>query len=176
MRLIFWLPCLVVALAAIWGAVTSYTHSQATPSTIEHIETRIVDLTNEARAAHGLPPLQHDPALTGIARAHSEAMIGHGYSHVVLGQDATDRALSAGYTCRAYNAEGSYTYGLAENIYQHPVRSPDELAASLVNGWMDSPGHRANILDPTSYKLGVGIAFADWPGDVYATQNFSPCP
>lgn len=142
------------------------TYSPPPPQTVDYVERRIIEMTNEARVAHGLTPLQHDPALAAIARAHSESMHVHGYGHVLLGQDATDRARAANYPC----------YGLAENIYQYPAKDPEALAVDLVDGWMASFGHRANILHPELYKIGVGVAFStEWMGDVYATQNFSPC-
>ena len=58
-----------------------------------------------------------------------------------------------------------------ENIYQFLARRDQKkLAKNLVDGWMNSPGHRANILHSGFKYLGVGIARS---GDsVYATQNF----
>ena len=40
--------------------------------------------------------------------------------HELDGEDPTDRALDAGYDCRAYRLDGSYSYGLSENIAEHP--------------------------------------------------------
>ena len=124
----------------------------------------------------------------------------HGYSHTVLGRGPTDRALASGYNCRAYRADGSYTYGLSENIHQlHRVTSwenrgagwrplgftfatDQDMARALVEDWMDSPGHRANILDPQARHIGVGVyiketvKYGRWVGEtVFATQNFSEC-
>ena len=104
-----------------------------------------------------------------------------GYGHIVDGKGATDRALDAGYDCRAYREDGSYSYGLSENIFKytkpdtlwHGEDAPKKMARQLVDGWMESPGHRKNILDVDSRKLGVGVYVNDW---VYATQNFSSCP
>ncbi len=55
------------------------------------------------------------------------------------------------------------------------------MALGLVRGWMESPGHRANILDGESRKIGVGMAITEAPENgwthetVFATQNFSGC-
>ncbi len=57
----------------------------------------------------------------------------------------------------------------------------EEAARELVQGWMDSPGHRENILDRESRRIGVGIAIRQGSEygyvseTIYATQNFSAC-
>ena len=93
---------------------------------------------------------------------------------------ATDRAMTAGYNCRAYSGDGSYSYGLSENVAEHPRvtqwmgwgrsyrpvdydRDAEEAARGLVQGWMSSPGHRENILDRDSRRIGVGIAIQETP-------------
>ena len=167
------------------------------------VEEWIIDFTNRERIKAGLRPFDHDPAISDIGRAHSEQMTLHGYGHVVLGKDPTDRALAAGYDCRAYHEDGSYSYGLSENIAKYPrvkewmqergllrtkvyptIFDADakEAALGLVQGWMDSPGHRANIMDQDARRIGVGVAvelsekYDGWPAETfYATQNFSSC-
>ena len=159
------------------------------------IEERIIRFTNEERAKADLRPLELDPAISDIARAHSRNMAARGiFSHYIDGDDPTDRALAAGYNCRAYHEDGSYSYGLSENIIKIPrVRlwtgtNPTEYYADaetaahdMVQSWMNSPGHRANILDRDSRRIGVGVAVKlstkhGWTLETfYATQNFSPC-
>ena len=102
------------------------------------------------------------------------------------GLDPSDRGQKAGYDCR--KDYGSYfTYGLAENIHQgwlfdsfqtvsgritsYDWFSLEELARNAVNGWMNSPGHRQNILDSSYDRAGMGVAVAD-DGKVFFTQNF----
>ncbi len=168
------------------------------PLDISTIEAMIIRLTNEECQRAGLEPLQHDPSISRIARMHSEDMILRGFSHVLGGRDPTDRALDAGYDCRAYRPDGSYTYGLSENIFKYPrirewliwpsgsrqvskALGTEEMAVALVQGWMDSPGHRANILDRDARRIGVGVAIEERQQHgyitetVYATQNFSAC-
>ena len=64
-----------------------------------------------------------------------------------------------------------------ENIIYEVGRSlfgdEDGAARSLVGWWMNSPGHRANILDAGYRGIGVGVAVER--ETVYATQNFAPC-
>ena len=169
------------------------------PLNREEIEKWVIAFTNEERASAGLQPLRHDAAISDIARSHSEDMARLGLmSHDIGGRDPTDRALGAGYDCRAYLPDGSYTYGLSENVAEHPrvtqwmgwgrsynpvhyYGDAEQAARSLVQGWMDSPGHRENILDRDARRIGVGIAIQEMSEygyvseTIYATQNFSAC-
>ena len=87
----------------------------------QRIETWILHYTNAVREEAGLRPLTHDPVISNIARGHSQNMISSGiFAHDIHGKGPTDRALEAGYNCRAYNEDGSYSYGLSENIYEYP--------------------------------------------------------
>ena len=84
------------------------------------IEEWVIHLTNDERVKAGLRPFDHDPDISDIARKHSGQMVLHGLNHTIRGKDPTDRALAAGYDCRAYHGDGSYSYGLSENIAEHP--------------------------------------------------------
>jgi uncharacterized protein YkwD len=152
------------------------------------LEQRVHDLINQQRTAEGLSALSVDPALAAIARAHSEDMAAQQYfAHMnPQGQDPTARGEAAGYSCR--KMYGSYyTYGIAENLFlnnlyssatyysnretEYNWNSPEEIAQTTVSGWMNSPGHRENILTPTYDREGIGVAIG--PDDrVYITENF----
>lgn len=167
-----------------------------TPLDVTEIEKWAIHYTNEERKAANRKELGHDPAISDIARAHSADMADNGLSHVLHGKHGTDRALEAGYNCRAYRPDGSYSYGLGENIAEYPrvkkhhgsgwpiefFSDSRELARGLIESWMDSPGHRANLLDSGHQRIGVGIAIdeeqkGNWMHEIiYATQNFSQCP
>jgi uncharacterized protein YkwD/stress response protein SCP2 len=118
----------------------------------------VTDLTNRERARAGLPPLAADPLLTTAAQAHSADMVARDfYSHTAPGGSRPwDRAAAAGSTRRS----------IGENI-ACGQRSP----AEVVEGWMNSPGHRANILKPGFTHLGVGFAGGGRAG-TYWTQLF----
>ncbi len=163
------------------------------------IEAFVFDLTNAERLAAGVPALTRDDAIATIARDHSANMAAQDrLTHDLDGKGPTDRALAAGYDCRSGGS-----FGFAENIAAHPrVRewegyrgepdswepvngyySVNEQAAAkrLVDRWMESPGHRKNILDGDNRRLGVGVAIVTVPKHgysnewIWATQNFSPC-
>lgn len=121
------------------------------PSSNESYEQEVVELVNDERAARGLPPLKHVALLDDAARYHATDMAADDY----FKHDSYDR--SGGdlvWTCDWAERVQSYYSGasyLAENIaagYQTP--------ASVMNGWMNSQGHRNNILSTSSREIGVG--------------------
>ena len=143
---------------------------------IAEIESEIVAITNQERRSVGRRSLKRDKAIDVIARRHSDNMLAQGQlEHELDGRDSNDRARAAGYNCRRDLGGGRYTFGLAENIsYRSPYgTAPSRVAAEIVAGWMSSPGHRENILDRESARIGVGVAVNG--REIYATQNFSPC-
>ncbi|MFC9129926.1 CAP domain-containing protein [Streptomyces sp. NPDC057099] len=129
-----------------------------TPDGLAGTAAAVTDLTNRERARAGLPPLAVDPLLTAAAQAHSADMVARAfYSHT--GPDGSrpwDRAAAAGSARRS----------IGENI-ACGQRSP----ADVVEGWMDSPGHRANILKPDFTHIGIGFAGGGRAG-TYWTQLF----
>ena len=140
------------------------------------IAAHIVRLTNERRTAAKYGRLRHDPAISVIAQAHSENMLRReALEHELDGRDSNDRARDAGYDCRRNLGGGRYEFGLSENIsYKlgYP-RNAAEVAAEIIDGWMNSPGHRRNIMDRDATRIGVGVAISG--RTLYATQNFSSC-
>ena len=109
------------------------------------VQQQILALTNAERAEAGCPALTLHPSLTAAADGHSEDMAANDYfSHTDRnGEGPGARAQAAGYDYR----------GVGENIaagYRN--------AESVMNGWMNSSGHRANILNCSYVHLGVGFA------------------
>lgn len=107
------------------------------------LEYKMLDLVNQERTKRGLKPLQWDPELVPVARAHSQDMFARGYfSHYTLeGKDPFDRMKAAGIKY----------YSAGENLALGPTLS------ICHEGLMNSPGHRANILNPTYGRVGIGI-------------------
>ncbi|GAA2319192.1 CAP domain-containing protein [Streptomyces violaceusniger] len=129
-----------------------------TPDGLLRLASEVIALTNAERAAARLAPLAPDPRLTAAAQAHSDDMVARDfYSHTgPEGHQPWDRARAAGATHR----------GIGENI-ACGQRSPEE----VMRGWMNSPGHRANILKPDFTHIGVGHATGSRAG-TYWTQVF----
>ncbi len=123
-------------------------------------EQRVFDLTNAERIKNGLPAFRADTCAGGVARDWSETMLRtQRYEH------RGDWSLLD--ACRL---AGGGTQGMAENIYMG-LPGWSLTPEKAVQGWMDSPGHRANILNPAYTRLGVGFA-GNLSSYHYATQNF----
>ncbi|WP_432590101.1 CAP domain-containing protein [Streptomyces sp. HD1123-B1] len=129
-----------------------------TPDGLERLISEVIALTNAERAAARLAPLAAEPRLTTAAQRHSDDMVARDfYSHTgPEGRQPWDRARAAGAGHR----------GIGENI-----ACGQRSAAEVVRGWMDSPGHRANILKPDFTHIGVGYATGSRAG-TYWTQVF----
>ena len=86
------------------------------------------------------------------------------------GEGPTERAQRAGYVCRK-DYGSYYLEGVAENIYLSDLYlTAANQARQTVQSWMDSPGHRINLLDVRFDKEGIGVALVG--GQLYITQNF----
>lgn len=139
-------------------AFTAVADAYATPGCGTAIEQAQLALTNAARAEDGDAPLRCDVLMTRVARAHSQDMCDQRYfSHTNLdGLSPFQRMRAAGV---------SYTTA-AENIAQGQ-RTADDVHTS----WMNSPGHRTNILNGAYGRIGIGLA--ECSGRMYWTQVFA---
>jgi len=145
------------------------------------LELKIHDLVNKQRQNYGLSNLQYDSNLGEIARRHSEDMAVRNYlnHYNPEGQGPTERAIQAGYPVHKELGGGYYSDSIGENIALTPignvegygdVYSMSDIADCTVVDWMNSPGHRQNILTSTYDKEGIGVATS---GDkVYITEDF----
>ncbi|MER6198653.1 CAP domain-containing protein [Streptomyces sp. NPDC001586] len=115
----------------------------------------VLALVNQERAAAGCPNLTLNAKLTKAAQDHSADMAAHGnMSHT--GSDGSDpgaRITRAGYAWSSYGENVAYGYSTPEKVME---------------GWMNSPGHRANILNCSFKEIGIGLAQPNH----YWTQDF----
>jgi len=141
--------------------------ADAGPSSVEQ---EVTELVNMEREIENLHPLVWDDALGAAARGHSADMAQLNYfSHTSLdGRLFYQRITAAGY---AYSTCG-------ENI-----AAGYSNAQAVMNGWMNSPGHRANILGSGFCDIGVGYAYGSastyghyWTQDFGRRQGVSVCP
>lgn len=119
-------------------------------------------LLNHERAEHDLPAFTRDTRLDVASRAHSRDMARHDFfaHRAPGGSKPIDRMRAAGWP----RSRG----GGAENIAWGAGSA--STPAEIVEGWMNSPGHRANIFDPHNQLIGVGIA----PGAPEPTDDPDP--
>jgi hypothetical protein len=122
-------------------------------------EQSLLQLANQARAAHSLPPLHWDNDLARAARAHVPYLV-HDPSQL-LHQYPGEPDL----TTRAHQA-GAHFSTVAENL-----AGRGESPAAIQQIWMTTPTHRANLLDPNLSAAGIAIVEAN--GLLYAVEDFS---
>jgi len=103
----------------------------------------MLEMMNEERAKEGLKPLQADPEMAAVARAHSKDMFARGYfaHNNPDGQDPFDRMEAAKVKFRT----AGENLALAQTL---------EIAHTNL---MNSPGHRANIMNPAFGRVGIGV-------------------
>ncbi|GGD04760.1 hypothetical protein GCM10007216_39250 [Thalassobacillus devorans] len=112
-------------------------------SELSQFEQQVVELTNQERQKQGLEPLEADAELSKVARDKSQDMATNGYfSH---------NSPTHGSPFDMMKAYGIDYRTAGENIAKGQ-RSPEE----VVNGWMNSEGHRKNIMNPNFTHIGVG--------------------
>lgn len=153
------------------------------------IERLVHEEINNRRRAHDLRPLQFDVQLRETARYHSRDMAENKYfAHdSPSGETMGDRYEKHGYDCQVDTSGNQYMTG-AENIamtyaFENILRdngdtayytSEEEIAVGLTNQWMNSTGHRENILQSYWQSEGIGVSIMEIDGKtrIYATQNF----
>ena len=142
--------------------------SRATP-----LERMMLDLVNRDRERAGLDPLRLEIRLNDSSEDHSAWMLrADAFSHTGAGgSDAGERMRDAGFPF-----SGSWTWG--ENIALQSERGGSGLeddVADLHRSLMESPGHRANLLNPAFEVIGIGVERGEYRGfdAVVVTQNFA---
>jgi uncharacterized protein YkwD len=129
-----------------------------TPENLGHIESAVLCLVNRERTRRGLKRLLANPRLKRAAAAHSKDMVRRSFfaHNSPSGSTPAQRIRGAGYL------RGARGYTVGENIAwgTGQYATPQETVAS----WMDSPGHRANILHRSFKEIGIGVALGA-PGE-----------
>jgi uncharacterized protein YkwD len=125
------------------------------------VEEQVITLVNRERAANGCAAVAPQPQLAEAARRHSQDQAAHGsMSHTGSdGSSPWDRAERAG-----------YARAIGENVAAG-YRTGD----AVMTGWMNSDGHRANILNCQAKAVGIGLDAAT-DGTIYWTQMFGSAP
>ena len=155
---------------------------------VKRIELLVHEFTNQERKKYGLSQLAFDSEILLIARGHSQDMASRVYfSHETPeGLTPSDRATQSGYSCQKIVGLLIYS-GIAENIFQgylydsyytingeitsYDWSTEEKIARVTVDGWMNSPGHRENILTEIFDREGIGVEITN-DYKVYVTQNF----
>jgi uncharacterized protein YkwD len=162
------LLCLAALVSAASIPGTSAAETVAGHASAAAIRARVLDLVNQARS-HGrrcgserfaaVPPLLASRDLDAAAADHARDMARRRFfeHRGSDGSEPRDRVRRAGYASRL----------TGENIALGP-----ESAEEAVAGWLDSPGHCANIMEPRFRDIGVGVAVGKKRGQIYWVQEF----
>lgn len=128
----------------------------------------VISLVNDERSAAGLAPLDYNRFLEISAQKHADDMRDRNYFEhdTPEGMTAEDRIDRDGYLKTYHDCLCSKSYSVGENIAKGQI-TPEE----VVNTWMNSPQHRANILSPDFKEIGIGITPVD-PNDTGFTGYF----
>jgi len=127
------------------------------PEVRADLETEMLQLVNQERVQRGLSALKADPELTEVARAHSRDMFARGYfAH--------------------FTPEGKSPFERMDQAHVQYITAGENLALAhslsiAHNGLMNSPGHRANILNPAFGRVGIGILDGGFYG-LMVSQEF----
>lgn len=127
--------------------------------TYREMEREIIRLVNDERAKRGLPRVEENWQISRVARIKSEDMINNNYfSH---------NSPIYGSPFKMLSSFGINYTQAAENIALGQLT-----ARQVMDSWMNSPGHRANILNANYNQIGVGVARKGSQGPFYFTQIF----
>ncbi|MDD2435368.1 MAG: SafA/ExsA family spore coat assembly protein [Bacilli bacterium] len=131
---------------------------ETTPNNLRSFETEVIRLVNQERQKNGVPPLTENTELSRIARLKSNDFVNNNYfSH----------------NSPTYGSpfEMLRTFGVNFSAAAENIASGQRTAEEVMNTWMNSSGHRANILNQAYNQIGVGVA-RDSDGTLYWTQLF----
>jgi uncharacterized protein YkwD len=133
------------------GSTCANAHVQPAPGNLADVRAAVLCLHNRERSAEGLPPLRENGKLRRAAEGHSGDMVAGGFfaHESASGDDMADRILRTGYA----RGQG---WSLGENIAWGTGSLAT--AAEIQRAWMESPGHRANIMRPQFREIGIGVA------------------
>ncbi len=146
------------------GVLVPTLHAQASRLDASEIEKLVFKRVNEERSRQGLSEYRHSSDLEKIAKQHSTNMITHDFFSHVDHKDMNVRLR------KMLLCPHLFTWAIGENIACVFGGSEEEVAEKLVIWWMNSPGHRANILSEKFSYIGIGV---EQKGDqLYATQVF----
>ncbi len=121
-------------------------------------ESEMVQLLNQARQQAGLAPLTVDDRLTRAAREHTKLLAQHGaLSHQFSGEPSVTQRVAA--------------TGIRFNLDAENVALDSGTAADVHRGLMNSPRHRANIMNPDLNAVGVGVVRQG--SIMYVTEDFA---
>jgi len=164
---------LIIGLSLIaisYGVIPIQIHDE---KRILEIEKQVHHFTNLEREKHGLQTLEYNTELSKIAKIHSQDMLERDFfDHASPdGCDPACRYQKSNYSCNSQMGviagENLHWWHYADNIFW---QSPQQVGRETVASWMESPGHRENILFSMYQNEGIGVVITFQ--EFFITQNF----
>jgi uncharacterized protein YkwD len=139
------------------------TIEESSDAYIAQVEQAIFQIVNKERTANGLSSLTYSGTMEYYARYKSKDMGDKGYfdHHDLNGELITAKMKRDGVSYNAWGENIAYIQGSYDNVF---------LAATFMDNWMNSSGHRANILSSNFSSIGIGVYKVG--NTYYATQEF----
>lgn len=149
---------LILVLACVCAAFAAPVAVPAQRNTLSSLDSGVLSQLNQIRVQHGLVPLKLSARLTDAAAEHSRQMGVDGYfEHTSADGTAFWKRIGHWYPTKGY-----HYWSVGENLLWS---SPDVSALGAMQLWMNSPEHRANILDPRWREIGIAaMRFDAAPG------------
>lgn len=131
----------------------------------EEFEQQVINLVNQERAKHSLTPLTRSEGLTNAARYQAADMSQDNYfSHDTMDRECGTLVIK----CGPWERIANYSSGAIGENAAAGFHSPE----AVMQGWMNSPGHRSNILNPNTRSIGVGFFQGSGDYHSYWVQDF----
>ena len=151
-----------ITVSASYSIRANFSGNSTVPVGISYNETEveqlIIVLINAEREAFDLCTLGEDALLTDLARDHSAYMA----EYDLLTHDRFPGERPLNYSMSSWTMRGENLAKIPTQQYSPgPYLSLQEVCEWAVSGWMDSPGHRDNILEPVFTETGVGVSFSE---------------
>ncbi|HEX2978902.1 MAG TPA: CAP domain-containing protein [Anaerolineaceae bacterium] len=137
-----------------------------TPAVNPAYEQELVERVNAERAKAGLPPLKRVDALDQAARYHAADLGQDNYFE----HDTYDGANGAAWVCATKDRISSFYANW--NVYAENIAAGQATPAAVMESWLASSGHRANILRAEVWEIGVGYYTGQGDYGVYWVQDF----
>lgn len=154
----------VALLSAGAGTATASGQTVRTLGAANELENQLLGELNAIRRAHGLVPLRRSLPLTSAADSHSRSMATFGF----FGHSSRDGSAFWKRVARFYGRRGSGMWSVGENLLWSTTGIDATEALRL---WMESPGHRKNILTPHWREVGLSAVTASAAPGVFGGHN-----
>ena len=155
---------LLLSLACLAAGGVSAATSVASPTTrMQPLEQEILQQLNTTRAARGLRAVVASTALQTAAIAHSRSMLVQGFFE----HESFDGSPFSDRLKRYYPSAKFERWSVGENLL---YTTGEVDAAGVIQAWLDSPGHRLNMLSPTWREVGIGVLHTSSAGGTFAGE------